>query len=383
MASTWEEFYWRYNSLPPLSRHYYEIIEAGKPCRTYFDIEYDITLNPEVNGDRIVDIFIREICNRFAIDFGIFISRSNVLDLDSSTDVKFSRHLIVHLKYGCYNDHNANDVGNIDRYSGLSTLSNYNNLNDRHGKVSLLWENNIILGEWIQAVVKDIRTEIQRTVPYSHPLSSLFLKSRNNADDDNHVFLADLNVYTRNRAMRMFMSSKYEKKVPLLIATSNSFPVDVDSEDGMRQAMRDSLITNFITNSREGSDTANDKFCYVPYKSKGRSVVIKSADECIASGKKKCIRVSADDLEVSPGALSQGGTWPHIANLDTFILVSFCQLGGVQGEIRSIHSDNSIERYITYEIGRNRYCRKINREHKSNHIFIGKQSTLAVCNHCV
>ena len=101
MGSTWEEFWFRYySSTLPSNRHWYEIIVSTAPCRGYFDVEYDKTLNPSVDGEELLDMFMRFVAMQLAVEFDIYVDRSNFLDLDSSTDVKFSRHLILHCPGG-------------------------------------------------------------------------------------------------------------------------------------------------------------------------------------------------------------------------------------------------------------------------------------------
>ena len=90
-------------------------------CRLYYDIEFMRDLNPDANGDAMVSLLLDEtfaalqrgcvfaffsaFTNTFLffnathclLVYGLTVTRAAVIDLESSTSVKFSRHLIVHL----------------------------------------------------------------------------------------------------------------------------------------------------------------------------------------------------------------------------------------------------------------------------------------------
>ena len=82
----------------PSARHYYELIRSETPCRLYFDLEFDRASNPDVFMDEaelLMGDFMEELCAEIQNTYGIRIGRSDIVDLDSSTATKFSRHLIV------------------------------------------------------------------------------------------------------------------------------------------------------------------------------------------------------------------------------------------------------------------------------------------------
>jgi DNA-directed primase/polymerase protein len=79
-------------------RHYYEIIQEGHPCHLYFDIEYSITLNPGLDSASMMDIFKRLVCVYLYDKYGVNVGLAGIVDLESSSDAKFSRHLVVRIK---------------------------------------------------------------------------------------------------------------------------------------------------------------------------------------------------------------------------------------------------------------------------------------------
>ena len=113
LATSYAEFSRRYFSMPDELRHCYEIIREGAPCHMYFDLEFarGDGCNELCDGDAMVDALLvllqRALLARFGIDMddaheagdgaGI---REHVLELDSSTPSKFSRHLVVILPRG-------------------------------------------------------------------------------------------------------------------------------------------------------------------------------------------------------------------------------------------------------------------------------------------
>jgi hypothetical protein len=117
------DYYWR--KCLPANRHYYELIRDETPCRLYFDLEFHKGANREIADnisltEDLMTEFISELSDEIQSKFGsflwnlqqqdktggivnpylkkkIYFSRKNIVDLDSSTPKKFSRHLIVHL----------------------------------------------------------------------------------------------------------------------------------------------------------------------------------------------------------------------------------------------------------------------------------------------
>ena len=94
------QHYWR--DTDQRCRHYYELIPEGTPCRLYFDLEFSKVYNQisALESEVFMTEFIDELCHEFRVVHDIKMSRACVIDLDSSTEKKFSRHLIIHLPNG-------------------------------------------------------------------------------------------------------------------------------------------------------------------------------------------------------------------------------------------------------------------------------------------
>jgi hypothetical protein len=100
-----EAFWRRYRSMIPHNRHYYEVIRAGRPCHLYFDLEYCRVANPQSDGDQMVRTLCSEV--RTALGESYFNGRCpecRIVDLDSTTSRKFSRHVIVRISAAAFSN---------------------------------------------------------------------------------------------------------------------------------------------------------------------------------------------------------------------------------------------------------------------------------------
>jgi len=140
VAASYAGFWTRYLKIAAADRHFYEVIPEGSPCKLYFDLEFPRAANPQhgasapgnaaasltaagdtdaaptspfrspsspsspSNGgrgkhqaadDAAVELFIKTVLAQLKAQFdGLRHSPDRVLDLESGTDLKFSRHLI-------------------------------------------------------------------------------------------------------------------------------------------------------------------------------------------------------------------------------------------------------------------------------------------------
>ena len=115
ILSSYRDFWTRYFTFPEAKRHHYELIPEGQPCHLYFDIEFKYGHNRQfrppsmqaqdsgasdlLDGDEIMSVLCDEIVDYLNAQFRFDppVTRKQILQLDSSSSVKFSRHLIVRL----------------------------------------------------------------------------------------------------------------------------------------------------------------------------------------------------------------------------------------------------------------------------------------------
>ncbi|GIY67719.1 hypothetical protein CEXT_365851 [Caerostris extrusa] len=75
-----------HKSRPVDERCTYEVIQENFPCKLYFDLEFNKILNPNKDGIKMTEIFIKCIIASMVEDFNIEFSASDVLWLDASTE---------------------------------------------------------------------------------------------------------------------------------------------------------------------------------------------------------------------------------------------------------------------------------------------------------
>ena len=221
LATTLRRFWRHYSVMPSCSRHYYELIRENEPCSMYYDLEFSKALNEgrAESGDRIVDLVISlvshhspplppanprthalkhartnkththrerspapsdgsfcppshqtrdELRERFGVDL-----IAGAVELDSSTDKKWSRHLILHL-------------------GGGSTLAS-----------------NAHAGQIASSVCSRILEKVGEGCPRHRELMVV-------GSGGVEAPLIDVSVYSRNRTFRIWRSSKCGKGVELL-----------------------------------------------------------------------------------------------------------------------------------------------------------------------
>lgn len=147
----WKDLFW------------YEVIPAESPCNLYFDIEFARALNPNADGDAMVDLLQEKLIEFVLNKLELVLTKSDVIDLTSSTGVKFSRHLIIHLPGAVF-------------------------LNNRH------------CGFFVRSFCAHLRRSGDGT-------SSLFVSTKGGKT----CLFVDEAVYTRNRCFRLLGSSKLKK----------------------------------------------------------------------------------------------------------------------------------------------------------------------------
>jgi hypothetical protein len=100
VVATYESFWENYSIMGAEHRHFYEVIAESAPCHLYFDLEYQNEENPSRNPRDMMALFIFLVCEKLQECFQVQCDPTHILQLDSSTEKKFSMHAIVHIP-GC------------------------------------------------------------------------------------------------------------------------------------------------------------------------------------------------------------------------------------------------------------------------------------------
>ncbi|XP_074084976.1 DNA-directed primase/polymerase protein isoform X2 [Macrotis lagotis] len=353
LVTTYSQLWFYYKSRKNLM-HCYEVIPENAVCKLYFDLEFSKPANPGADGKEMVALLIEHVCTALQESFSVNCSEEDVLNLDSSTDEKFSRHLIFQIHNVAFknNIHVGNFVKKILQPVIALEVNKINKKPEVPGHTFSSTLKTIMKSETsLENVSEDKNTEnsrplnssrieAMRTSKQSGPdLSFLIVK---NKGGDDQLFV-DVGVYTRNRNLRLYKSSKLGKCVPLEIAEDNKFfpkPSKTVSEEN--QFFLSSLVTNI-----RFSDTLRILTCDVSLSKPKRT-------ECFHN---TCTKGVIEGSQCSP--------YPEI---DNFVL-SLVNKNGVKGGIRCWNYFFPQE-LLVYDISNYRWCGNIKRAHKSNNIMI-------------
>uniref|UniRef100_A0A0E0EB31 DNA-directed primase/polymerase protein n=1 Tax=Oryza meridionalis TaxID=40149 RepID=A0A0E0EB31_9ORYZ len=177
LVSTYDEFWKRYNNMDPQIRHHYEVIQDGSPCHIYFDLEFDPRLNKMRDADEMVDILVAATFSALHDKYSIEGQEEWIIELDSSTEEKFSRHLIIRIPKTAFKDNSH-----------------------------------------VGAFISEICSRIASQRAANPNFDKLYItKDSSCTGHADHLFM-DIAVYSRNRCFRLAFSSKSGKK-SFLVAT--------------------------------------------------------------------------------------------------------------------------------------------------------------------
>uniref|UniRef100_A0A8C9S8I1 DNA-directed primase/polymerase protein n=1 Tax=Scleropages formosus TaxID=113540 RepID=A0A8C9S8I1_SCLFO len=208
---------------------------------------------------------IQFVCWKLDDTYGVKCSCEHVLNLDSSTNEKFSRHLIFHVPNAVFKDnlHAGRFVHKIlqpaldslRRSRLVGTLSRHEAVRDA-------------LGSEPPSPVENLQPaaspQAEKRRHGEEDLSFLLVKDKDGQDQ----LFVDLGVYTKNRNFRLYKSSKAGKNVAFSLAEDNAF---VPPPDKQRCTEERVFLTSLVTNIRCASLLSFDSVAghqLSPYKEK-------------------------------------------------------------------------------------------------------------------
>ncbi|XP_017814740.2 DNA-directed primase/polymerase protein isoform X7 [Papio anubis] len=347
LVTTYAEFWFYYKSRKNLL-HCYEVIPENAVCKLYFDLEFNKPANPGADGKKMVALLIKYVCKALRELYGVNCSAEDVLNLDSSTDEKFSRHLIFQLHDVAFKDNI-----HVEKATGESWTLNSEEL-ERLGSAEqsspdlsfLVVKNNV--GEKHLFVDLESVCQFTQTNPARIFIWIASTLQINLGSVDIFVILSlpiyAHGVYTRNRNFRLYKSSKIGKRVALEVPEDNAFfPVRPKGVSDEYQCFLSSLVSNV-----RFSDTLRILTCD-PSQNKQKGV-----------GYFNSIGTSVETI----GGF-QCSPYPEV---DHFVL-SLVNKDGIKGGIRRWNYFFP-EELLVYDICKYRWCENIGRAHKSNNIMI-------------
>jgi hypothetical protein len=209
-------------------RHYYELIRDSWPCRAYFDLEFSITSNKDLNGDNLTSKWINLVVWKIYMIWKIHIDEKSIIVLDSTTTEKYSKHVIIILP--------GNEIKNNEYNNKFNSFFECDNINSE-----ILFKNNLSVGVLVESILEDITYEAVEIIEINnndsnnnninninspckesiqHPIhgrkpkleyKDFWVNPKDSASSSKKVCFVDLGVYTKNRAFRIYQSSKYGK----------------------------------------------------------------------------------------------------------------------------------------------------------------------------
>ncbi|XP_006882341.1 PREDICTED: coiled-coil domain-containing protein 111 [Elephantulus edwardii] len=355
LVTTYVQFWFYYKSRKTLL-HCYEVIPENSVCKLYFDLEFSKPANPGADGQKMVALLIEHVCKALKELYHVECSSEDVFNLDSSSDKKFSRHLVFQLHDVAFKDniHVGNFVRKILQPAFRLIASEGDDMiqETTHHECSHISEALIEPGPSLSTTTTEKEREetwtlnpeklerLGATEEGSPDLSFLVVK---NDTGEKHLFV-DLGVYTRNRNFRLYKSSKIGKHIALEVAKDNRFsPKQSESICEENQYFLSSLVSNV-----RYSDTLRILTCDSPQNTQ------RQVEYFNHNG------TSADTMEGF-----QCSPYPEI---DHFVL-SLVNKYGIQGGIRR-WSYFFPEELLVYDISKYRWCENVGRAHKSNNIMI-------------
>lgn len=347
-CASYRDFWPRYYAMNPAHRHVYEVVRQARPCHLYFDLEFRTSCNEEADGPAMVDKLIAIVCRELHRRYSLTCTRACVLELDSSTKAKFSRHLIFHLPGAVFADNIS--MGNFVRTlpglfgdDGVGAEPHAGN-----GASSALRPEPIPAS---RPSTDGVATACPRVAG-----PTLCVLDKHGATTS----FVDTGVYTRNRNFRLYLARKLGKTATLMVASSNTFPLP-DPARSMAEYDRQAFLACLL--------------CRMPGLSAGPLRLLECEEQPGSGESQRQSRglgrtgamhgLGGPAPAVAPvGAGSGGRGGSPYPDVDRFITVR-CSRGGVQGRIRrwALFPDAGV---VTYDIADNRYCENVGRQHKSN-----------------
>ncbi|XP_061627735.1 DNA-directed primase/polymerase protein [Phyllopteryx taeniolatus] len=313
LVTSYGELWHYYRTYTQSLMHCYEVIPEGAVCKLYFDLEFHKPSNREADGKKMVSMLIQYVCQKLKDVYGVECSATNILSLDSSTEDKFSRHLIFNLQNASFKD-------------------------------------NIHVGAFIHAILQPVldghneggSTQTKRQKHEETDLSFLHVKNK----DGNRALFVDLGVYTKNRNFRLYKSSKVGKSAAFSLADDNKF---ISKPNESVSAEESVFLASLV--------------CNVSFT--GQRILMWEVTD--AEAFRTTRGQSQQGLSSDPGSRSGCLTSPH-REVDDFVL-TVVRRDAIQGSIRRWNYF-AAEQLLVYDIAKYRWCDNVGRFHKSNNIMI-------------
>ncbi|KAM8878969.1 DNA-directed primase/polymerase protein [Spinachia spinachia] len=346
LVTSYSELWHYYRTYPQSLMHCYEVILDGAVCKLYFDLEFCKPSNKGADGETMVSSFIQYVCDKLMEAFGLECSAVNVLNLDSSTDKKFSRHLIFNLQNAAFKDNiHMGRFINAILQPVLSAPESCPNVAMSSVAESSEIRRTHTVSEGTPAEPGETEESPQAKRRRQEETDLEFLRVKNKEDQD--ALFVDLGVYTKNRNFRLYKSSKVGKNAAFKLADDNTFTNK--PEKGI---------------SEEESVFLASLVCNVSFT--GQRILTSDVPE-IKESKTSGPRCQQGSSATCAGSLRGSLSSPH-PEVDNFVL-TVIKKDGIHGSVRRWNYF-AVEQLLVYDIAKYRWCQNVEKFHKSNNIMI-------------
>ncbi|PWA29373.1 hypothetical protein CCH79_00013989, partial [Gambusia affinis] len=336
LVTSYSELWHYYRVYPQSLMHCYEVIPEGAVCKLYFDLEFHKPSNGGSDGNSMVSLLIKYVCDKLVEVYGIECSVKNVLNLDSSTEEKFSRHLIFMLQNAAFKDNLH--VGRFIHAILQPVISKLKSDSRLHSGDISLTDSRRTNTDSEPAQSPDTKRQKQEV----RDLSFLLVKNK----DGRSGLFVDLGVYTKNRNFRLYKSSKVGRNAAFTVAGDNQFTAKPAKE---KSAEENVFLASLV--------------CNVSFT--GQRILTWDAAE--TKGVKSPAAQSQQRLDSNQGTFSGCLSSPY-KEVDNFVF-ALVRKDGVQGSIRRWNYF-AADQLLVYDIAKYRWCENVSRFHKSNNIMI-------------
>ncbi|XP_067578036.1 DNA-directed primase/polymerase protein isoform X6 [Pseudorca crassidens] len=319
------------------------------------------------------------VCRALQQFYRVSCSAEDVLNLDSSTNEKFSRHLIFQLRDVAFKDniHVGNFVRKMlepafhliasedDDMTPETMGHEFSHFSETPVKQGISFSKKSTdkdMGEsW---TTNSKKLERLGSAKQSSPDLS-FLIVKNNVGEK-HLFV-DLGVYTRNRNFRLYKSSKIGKYVPLEVAEDNKFyPVQSENISKENQYFLSALVSNV-----RFSDTLRILTCDMSQNERVENFNHTSTSEGRPTTERLKLQLAKKEQLLTLDKIVEtieGFQCSPYPEIDQFVLL-LVNKNGIKGGIQRWNYFFP-EELLVYDICKYRWCENIGRAHKSSNIMI-------------
>ena len=193
-------------------KHLYEVIIDSRPCWLYFDLEYDRKVNLGLHPAKAMEAFRRVAASFCENILGADLDERSMLELDSTTDGKFSMHVVIK-RFKRQRKRALVETGDATSCCHIAQ--------DLTDEQELAFVNNAQAGLIVRKLIDYARSRQHDPESLARHLfvaAPRALGEHASTYTAKEVCIIDDSVYSRNRCFRLAYNTKFGKSAVLRIA---------------------------------------------------------------------------------------------------------------------------------------------------------------------